>query len=231
MRIHLIRHSTTAANEMGIVSGARIDLPLSPQGRKIIEDLKAQDIYPKDPGVIYASELKRAIETIQIIYPNREVHKRAILNERDFGDLEYYTKEQSKEQIKNSFVTDPITGRTREDIDYIPPNGESVRQLNERARRAFNELYDEFKEKGYELVTICGHGSHFRSFAYDYDLPGLGGLGPDKFLDNGKGFMMEVEKKDGDLDIKVVGFIGGEKASDVLINYLTRYENKDENKR
>ncbi|MBR0462523.1 MAG: histidine phosphatase family protein [Erysipelotrichaceae bacterium] len=224
MRINLIRHSTTAANEMGIVSGARIDLPLSPQGVKIIEDLKAQGIYPEEPGVIYASELKRAIETIQIIYPSREIHKRAILNERDFGDLEYYTKEQSKEYIKKSFVIDPVTGRAREDMDNVPPNGESIRQLNLRARKAFNELYDEFKEKGYELVTICGHGSLFRSFAYEYDLPGLGGLGVDKFLDNGKGFMMDVEKKDGDLDIKVAGFIGGNTAKDVLIDYMKRYE-------
>ena len=89
MIINLIRHSTTAANELGILSGARIDLPLSPQGIRIIEDLIAQDIYPKDPGVIYASELKRAVETIQLIYPGREVIRRAILNERDFGDLEY----------------------------------------------------------------------------------------------------------------------------------------------
>ena len=228
MIINLIRHSTTAANELGILSGARIDLPLSPQGIRIIEDLIAQDIYPEEPGVIYASELKRAVETIKLIYPDREVITRAILNERDFGDLEYLSAEESKEALNSTFVYNPETGQMEEDADYVPPNGESIRQLNVRARKTFIELYDEFREKGYELVTICGHGSLFRSFAYEYDLPVLGGLGMDKFLGNGKGFTMEVEKKGDDLDIKVIGYIGGDKAEDVLINYATHYNKDDE---
>ena len=224
MRINLIRHSTTSANEEGLVSGCRVDRSLSPQGIKIIEDLKAQGIYPEDPGVLYASGMKRAIETIQLIYPGREVHKRPGINERDFGDLEYYTREEALEYNRTHPWMHADSSEADEDLDYKPNNGESTREVIERTKREFPKLVDEFIEKGYDLVTICGHGAFFRDMAYAYKLPVLGGLGPDKFLDNGKGVKLEVEKDGDDLDIKIVGFIGGEKAEDVLINYITRYK-------
>lgn len=224
MRINFIRHSTTRANEEGRISGARVDLPLSPKGIKIIEDLKAQGIYPEDPGVIYASALKRAAETIQIIYPGREVHRDAGLNERDFGDLETMSKEDADRYVREHFITDD--SEQEEDLNNAPPNGESTRQVADRSKKVFRRLVKEFREKGYETVTICGHGAYLRDFAFAYGLPVLGEIKSDRYLDNGKGFTLEVDDSE-DPKIKVVGYIGGETARDVLIDYVNRYKEKE----
>ncbi|MBR2577688.1 MAG: histidine phosphatase family protein, partial [Erysipelotrichaceae bacterium] len=76
MKINIIRHSTTLRNEEGLATGPGIDVPLSPKGIRIIEDLKAQGIYPEEPGVLYGSALSRTVETLNIIYPGRAVIQR-----------------------------------------------------------------------------------------------------------------------------------------------------------
>ena len=224
MRINLIRHSATVANELGMPCGTVIDYPLSQIGIKIIEDLVRQGIYPKEPGVLYASALSRTVQTLNIIYPGKKIHQTAMLNERSFGEVELYTKEQFEEYNKE--YNYGLQGIEEVNIDIQPKGGESTRQVIARAKRDWPILVDEFFDKGYELVTICSHGSFIRDMAYVYGLSEIGQLRGDFFLDNGKGVALDVEKKGDELKMKIVGYIGGEKPQDVLIDYINRYKNK-----
>ena len=221
MRINIIRHSITARNEQGLATGPGIDISLSPAGIRMIEDLKAQGIYPEDPGVLYGSALRRTVETLNIIYPGREVIQRAWLNERDHGILEFMDRAEYDEYLKTQAG---LSGMIDDNIDWAPENGESTGQVVERARRDFPKLVDEFIAKGYDLVTICSHGAFIRDMLHAFDVPVFGEIRSDTFLDNGKGVKLDVEKDGDGLTMKVVGLIGGERPEDVLINYMEKYK-------
>lgn len=45
--LYLIRHGITAANLNGLYAGGGTDLPLCPEGREDLEQLKRQFVYPK----------------------------------------------------------------------------------------------------------------------------------------------------------------------------------------
>ncbi len=221
MKIKIIRHSTTLRNEEGLATGPGIDVPLSPTVIKIIEDLKAQGIYPEEPGVLYGSALSRTVETLNIIYPGREVIQRACLNERDHGILEFMNREEYDRYL---YEQDFFKNMRDTDLDWAPEGGESTRQVIERARRDMPKLVDEFIENGYDLVTICGHGAYIRDMFHAFGVPELGEIRSDAFLDNGKGVTLNVEKKgDDDLKMEVVGIIGGKTIKDVQIDYINRY--------
>ena len=222
MKINIIRHSTTTANEEGLPCGVLVDYSLTSTGAKIIEDLVKQGIYPEDPGVLYASKMSRTVQTLNIIYPGKEVHQTPMLNERGFGEIEFYTKEQYDEY--NSKTETGLDGYDEVNIDIQPKGGESTRQVIERAKRDWPKLIDEFYKNGYELVTICSHGAFIRDMAYAFGLSEIGKLRTDCFLDNGKGVTLDVEKNGDDLKMKIVGYIGGEKAKDVVIDYFNRYK-------
>ena len=221
MRINIIRHSTTKRNEEGLATGPGLDVPLSPRGIKIIKDLKAQGIYPEEPGALYGSALSRTVETLNIIYPGREVTQRACLNERNHGILEFMEKEEYHKWL---YEEGGYEGMSDKDLDWAPPGGESTRQVMERAKRCFPKLVDEFIEKGYDLVTICTHGAFIRDMFCAYNVPVLGEIRADAFLDNGKGVTLEVEKDGDDIRMEVVGAIGGDTVKDVLIDYMSRYK-------
>ncbi|MBR3227335.1 MAG: histidine phosphatase family protein [Erysipelotrichaceae bacterium] len=219
MRINIIRHSTTARNEQGLATGPGIDISLSPAGIRTIEELKARGIYPEEPGALYGSGLIRTVETLKIIYPDREVTQRPCLNERDHGIFEF----MDKEEYDRYLLEHPgVAAKFDSDIDWAPENGESTRQVVERARKGFPELVDEFMAKGYDTVTICSHGAYIRDMLHAFNVPVFGELKSDTYLDNGKGLTLEVEKEGDSLKMKVVGLIGGERAEDVLIDYLKK---------
>ena len=223
MIINLIRHSTTITNELGLPSGVSDDQPLSETGVKIIEDLKAQNIYPEEPGELYGSPLKRSYQTLEVIYPGKEVHKSPYLLERNFGILERMSKEEFAEYCKDHFP--PDNGQeSEEELADIPEGGESTLMVIERTRRDFPKLVDEFIEKGYDLVTICGHGAYIRDMAHAFGLPVMGALRGDAFLDNGKGVTLDVKRTEDGLDMNIIGCIGGETVEDVVIDYMKRYK-------
>ena len=221
MRINIIRHSTTLRNEQGLATGQGLDVSLSPTGIRIIEDLKAKGIYPEEPGALYASMYCRTVETLNIIYPGREVTQRACLNERNHGILEYMEKEEYDRWLYEEGGFEKMSDT---DLDWAPEGGESTRQVMERAKRELPVLYDEFVEKGYDLVTICTHGAFLRDMFCAYGVPVLGEIRADAFLDNGKGVILEVDKDGDGLKMEVVGAIGGETVKNVLIDYLNRYK-------
>lgn len=89
-RLMVIRHSLAKANEQGILMGAKLDSPLSDNGRDVArkkgEALKAEGFVPDK---VYTSKLARAKQTAEIILATINVSVPIVelpsLNERDFG--------------------------------------------------------------------------------------------------------------------------------------------------
>lgn len=89
--IHFIRHGQTPGNQRGIYLGGRTDESLSREG---IEQLLQMN-YPK-ADLIYASPMKRCIETASLIYPSQNVICIEQFRETDFGEFEGKNYEQLK---------------------------------------------------------------------------------------------------------------------------------------
>ena len=85
-KILLIRHGITEGNVKKWYYG-RVDIPLLPEGRAALKELREAGIYPKVPenALFFTSGLRRTEETLAIIYGDRPHRKIPELNEYDYG--------------------------------------------------------------------------------------------------------------------------------------------------
>ena len=220
MIVRYIRHSISETNEKGLASGSLIDAPLSERGRKIIEDYKAEGIYPKYPGFCYSSTLKRAIETLRIIYPDSHIIETHLLAERSFGAMEYMDKEELKAYRSSEDFTNIWT-----DWDFkTGGDGESVKSMMRRVKRDFNKLLDEWFEDEVELVTIGGHGAFLKTMtlAYDIDMPKPW----ESILGNGLGCVLDIRKEDDGYKIEMIDVIGNGTIEEVFNVHTVKEEQK-----
>ena len=131
MKLYLVRHGKTAANERHLYCGST-DLPLSERGRKELAALAAGS-WPQ-PEVFYTSGMKRTGETLEILYPGAAYTVCPDLREIDFGDFEM----KSYEMLQ----ADPayqawITGDNQANVC---PHGESGAEVARRAVRAMEGI-------------------------------------------------------------------------------------------
>lgn len=140
MSVYLIRHGKTEANEKRLYCGST-DLPLSEAGREELRSLA----YAITPERFATSGMKRANETLKILFGNVPYSVDSRFREVDFGDFEM----KSYEMLKN----DPAyqAWLTGDNETNVPPGGESGAQMTCRVLEAFAELPD-----GTALVTHGG---------------------------------------------------------------------------
>ena len=210
MIISLIRHSTTLFNEIGMPSGGMVDCPLSEKGIELIKELKEKGIYDKDPGVLYCSSLIRSRQTLNIIYPGEIVYGRKELDEYHFGEMEL---QENTEKLKEWLTLHPFPTMWT-DYEFKPIGGESINEFIARVRKDFRKLYDEFTDKGYKKVTICGHGAYFKAMYKAFNNPF--NLDPlNYFVYNGMGVTYDVKLINDELIFEPLGFIGGNSITEV----------------
>lgn len=152
--ILLLRHSKTSGNIQGRYIGSRTDEPLCQEGI----DLLSGRIYPA-VQVVYASPLKRCVETAQLIWPAQaeQIILEPGLRECDFGDFENKNYEELNGNPDYQAWID--SGGT------LPfPGGESMEQFKERCRKAFEKLVQEVEELEARTVPksrpLSGQGTH-----------------------------------------------------------------------
>ncbi len=154
-KIFLIRHGETDSNKSHRFQG-RLDNPLNAEGiqqaERLVEFMKEQKI-----DVVYSSSMKRARMTADKLAAayGLEVKPMDLLKEVSFGDwegLEYNEINKRWPEEMNLFLTKPG--------EWMPPNGESFGQVEERCRAAFDKI---FAEQGHDKnIAIVSHGGIVR---------------------------------------------------------------------
>ncbi len=141
--IYLIRHGKTAANEAHQYCGST-DLPLSDGGRKELAALR----YRLHPERFLTSGMRRANETLQLLFGAVPYTPVSAFREVDFGTFEMKTYEQLKDDPS---YRQWISGNNE---DNVPPGGESGAQMTARVIAAWGELTADPRDTA--LVTHGG---------------------------------------------------------------------------
>jgi broad specificity phosphatase PhoE len=123
-QLTLVRHGITDWNVTGKFQG-HTDTPLSDEGRLQAQAL-AKHLKKAKVDLIYSSPLSRALETAQIVFPNREIIQDDRLRELNFGEFEGFTNAENMQHTKGVWwFSDTFKNRA--------PSGESYEMLRRRA--------------------------------------------------------------------------------------------------
>ena len=148
--IHIIRHGRTSANDKRLYCGST-DISLSENGIREILEFKESGIYP-EADLFITSGMKRAVETLRLIYGDIDHVVMEDLREYCFGDFEmqsHYELESRHDYQK--WIAD-------EKGDVCCPRGESRNGFYHRIFRGFEETLREIeKRKASSAVIVC-HG-------------------------------------------------------------------------
>jgi len=148
MKIILVRHAQTKQNKEKVIQGwlnSKLSKVGIQQAKKVAKHLKNEKI-----SAIYSSDLDRAKDTAKEIIKHHP-------------HLELKLKKELREQNKGIFEGTPL-GTSQKVIDNLgilwhefkPENGESYRELLERALSLYKKLKKKHNEK--ESIVIVTHG-------------------------------------------------------------------------
>ena len=143
--LFLVRHGRTLVNAENRLQG-RIDHSLDEVGRR--QSIEIAGALRNIDRVI-SSPLLRAIETAAAFNQKIDVEPRFI--ELDYGDFDGLLQNEVPEEVWKNW---------RSDINYRPPNGESLAELNSRVCQVLNEIADESRERN---VVVVSHVSPIKA--------------------------------------------------------------------
>ena len=129
MTIYLIRHGKTEANERRLYCGST-DLSLSEAGRQELSGIH----YDIRNVRFLTSGMKRANETMELLFPGVPYETDPRFREVDFGIFEMHSYDELKEDPAYQAW---ITGDNQINV---PPGGESGAQMTRRVLEAFSRL-------------------------------------------------------------------------------------------
>jgi probable phosphoglycerate mutase len=130
-RVAFLRHGPTDWNLAGRLQG-RTDLPLSAEAHRTLPGLRLPEALAG--AVWHASPLARARETARLLGA-AEVRVDARLIEMDFGRYEGQTLAELRRAHGAEMARNEARG-----LDFLPPDGESPRQVQARIRPWLREL-------------------------------------------------------------------------------------------
>jgi broad specificity phosphatase PhoE len=153
LRIFLVRHGETAENLQMRYLGLR-DEPLTNNGRKQARRV-ASALSKLSIRAIISSPLRRAADTAAQIEKACGVECRldSRLAEGSFGRWEGLTRE---EVLALGSRDIRLLARWESDPAYAPPEGESIRSIQERVVNLVEELQSEFSGSSIVLVSHVG---------------------------------------------------------------------------
>ena len=146
-KLHLIRHGLTSGNLEGLYVGGGTDLPLCPEGKNQLLELKNEFTYPKVRTVV-SSPLMRATQTADILFPDAE-HKLVIdqLRENHFGVFEGRPMKELLKDPDFARWMDPRSG-------FTPEGGEPLAQFHARCADTLLKLFH-YMVKMQETEMAC----------------------------------------------------------------------------
>jgi broad specificity phosphatase PhoE len=153
LQLFLVRHAETDWNAQRRYQG-HSDIPLNENGvnhaRQLAVRLQHQDI-----DLVFSSDLKRALQTSQILMGSREIQIQTDprLRELNFGILEGHTFEEGLARWP-----DMITAWVQ-DNNLPPQGGETIDEFNRRVSSFFDEIRQNYAQ---QKVLIVSHGGPLR---------------------------------------------------------------------
>ncbi len=150
-KLHLVRHGLTEGNIKGVYLGAGIDSPVSEEGIKRLNSLLERFEYPNSQK-IYSSPMRRARESSEILFKDKEYVIVSDLMECKFGEFEGKTAQELMKTNENfAKWLDVSSG-------YVPEGGESSMEFANRCASALNEIFTDMMTNGiFEATAVC-HG-------------------------------------------------------------------------
>lgn len=187
LNVALIRHSMTEGNLKKRYIGIT-DEDLCEEGIARIHQIT----YP-DVEIVYASPLKRCIQTAQIIYPDKKRVLMDSLKECNFGDFE---NKNYLELSDNADYQKWIDNNGKTEF----PNGEHPDFFKQRCIAGFKEIVDYCNaNKQHQTIAIIAHGGTIMSILEELAYPKKDYYSWN--VDNAKGYYIQVN--DTDYEIKV----------------------------
>lgn len=159
--IYLLRHGMTQGNKEGRYVG-RLDLPLSPDGKRQILEMKKEYTYPS-AEMFFSSPKARCLQTLELLYPGETPHVVEGITECDFGDYEG----KSLSELKD----DPEYQKFASGVVDSAPNGESSKSFQLRTIAAFEQIVDTLMRSDSSTAVIMGHGGTIMSVLGAYGFP------------------------------------------------------------
>lgn len=189
--ITMIRHGETPSNKEHRYLG-RTDESLSDEGKEKLLQLKREGYYPS-AEVVFASPMKRCLETVQLLYPDSKPVIIPEWKEMDFGAFEgkNYMELQGDERYQewiDSNGTLPF------------PDGESREDFVGRCKQGFSRMLTTLRklEEGERLnsrnVALIVHGGTIMSLLSSF----YGGEYFDYQVPNGRGYLCKLEEVQGE---------------------------------
>lgn len=134
MKLILLRHGRTAANEARLYCGWT-DIALSPGGRAELEALRARVNYPDAKGLRrLTSGMRRADETLELLYGARPDARMPAFREMNFGAFEMRAYAELKARADYQAWISDETG------EVSTPGGESAADFRRRVCAAADAL-------------------------------------------------------------------------------------------
>lgn len=136
------------------------------------------------PEIVYASPLKRCLETAEILWPGVPVVKVPDFRECDFGEFENKNyRELSGNPAYQAWVDSNGT---------LPfPGGESPEEFKARVQEAFQRAVKEAIQSGYRKAAMSVHGGTIMAVMEKWGTP------PGEYyrwqVKNGEGFWLKFE--------------------------------------
>ena len=155
---YLIRHGRTAGNLERRYIGST-DEPLCPEGRQEISGLRAPEA-----DRVFASPLKRCLETGAILYPRKEPVVIPELAECRFGEFEGHKFEELIRQnsYQQWFASCGMDA---------PPGGESREEFKKRVLEGFEKVRRQCEKENVTRAALVVHGGTIMALMEEYARP------------------------------------------------------------
>lgn len=173
MILTFLRHGKTAGNLEKRYIGVT-DEPLCPEGKA--ELLKRKPL--PTPSALYASPMKRCIETAAILFPGVEPRLVPDLRECDFGNFEG----KNYAELNG----DPAYQKFIDSMGMDIPGGESGEAFRERCCRGFLEVVGELHRQNLPDAAIICHGGTIMAVMERFERRKMGFYGYQ--VKNGQGY-------------------------------------------
>ena len=162
--VYIIRNGETKEEVEGRYIG-HTDVELSGEGRKQLESMRDELVYPPVDAVI-SSPLKRCTETAAILYPDNKFITIDSLIECNFGEFEGKDAEELKD-----YPVFPHWLAGEKGVE--PPFGESNEAFAKRVCEGFIKIIDGLIKTGTTRSAIVTHGGVIMALLTNFGLPQL----------------------------------------------------------